>query len=245
MKLINLSAVIVIIIVVLSTSCRKDFMCTDGSGGIITNTLNVSDFTGIDLSIASDVIITQGEDFIVKATGHSNVVNKIDTRVSNNTWEIEFEDHDCYHNYDLTIYITVPDIHAVSVCGSGDVLINDFIDQNDLVLDVSGSGNIDFNTFEGAQYISASISGSGTIRGNKEIDSLNELDIRISGSGSFKGYPVITDDCDIKISGSGDCYVHVENNLVVNIVGSGNVFYLGTPSINSNISGSGSLVNAN
>ncbi len=245
MKLKNLIALAIVIALFLSTSCKKDIFCSGGSGDIITNTLNVSEFSKIDLAIASNIIITQGDDFNIEATGHSNAVNRIDTYVSNNTWRIEFEDGKCFNNYDLTINITVPDINAVSVCGSGDVVINDFIDQNKLDLDVTGSGNIDFNTFEGAQYISASISGSGNIRGNREIDSINKLDIRISGSGKFKGYPIITDDCEIKISGSGNCYVNVNNNLDVKISGSGNVYYLGTPSINSNIIGSGSLIKVN
>ena len=245
MKLKNLSAVVLVIAVFLSTSCKKDIFCSSGSGGIITSSINVSDFTEIDLAIASNVIISQGENFNIEATGHSNAVNRIDTYVSNNTWRIEFEDGACFNNYDLTINITVPDIHAVSVCGSGDVVINDFINQNTLDLDVTGSGNIDFNAFEGAQNISATISGSGIIRGNQEIDSISKLDINISGSGDYKGYPVNSNDCEIKISGSGSCYVNVNDNLDANISGSGNVYYLGTPSININISGSGNLINEN
>jgi hypothetical protein len=227
------------------TACSKENNCKSGSGGSTTRNLNLSNISSIDFQQAGEVIITQGITQAVVVTGDENVVNDIDTDVDNGVWKIDFDKH-CYKNYELTIFITVPNINAVSLSGSGSITINDFTgQQNNLSLDISGSGSIFLSAFDGAQNMSVEISGSGAITASADIPTLKTLDIKISGSGNYDGFSITSDDCDINIPGSGNCKVTVNNHLDVKISGSGNVFYKGHPSITSNITGSGELIDAN
>jgi hypothetical protein len=195
--------------------------------------------------MAGEVIISQGAIREVIAVGDANVVDHIDTDVSNGEWIIDF-DHGCYDNYDLTIYITVPELNEIALSGSGHITVNDFDNQGeDLELRLSGSGTISLNNFIGTENLSVNISGSGTITNSGTMSTLRDQHIKISGSGSYRGFNHPSDYCSINIPGSGNCEVQVQQTLDVKISGSGNVYYKGYPTVTSDITGSGSVVDAN
>jgi len=244
MKLLNVSTVAILIAILFLPSCIKDKLCINGEGTITTRTLSIPDFTGIELAGANDVIISQGTTQEVKATGHPNIIDRIKTNVSGNVWTFSLE-NGCYNNYELTIYITVPNINKIYITGSGDITVNDFTNQGDLLVNISGSGDIDLNAFGSSENLSINISGSGTVVGNADFSALKELDINISGSGDYNGFPIKTDECEISIPGSGNCNVYVRDILDVTISGSGSVYYKGNPTVTQSISGSGSVINDN
>ncbi len=229
----------------LFSGCSKDNdTCISGTGQIVSRTLSVPDFTGINSMGSNNVIITQGTEQEVIAVGHSNIIDRIETNVTGDVWDIELK-NGCYNNYELTIYITVPNIEEVYIEGSGNITFNDFIDQGDLNLAISGAGNIDLNTFDGAENFSINIAGSGNITGKGSFPALKNLSINIAGSGNYSGFPIISDICNINIAGSGDCEVHVNDVLNVTITGTGNVYYKGYPAINTTITGTGNIFNRN
>ena len=110
------------------TSCSKDRNRIEGQGPIVTKTLAVSQFSGLDLAGAMNVIISQGPTQEVKAVGQSNIIDRLKTDVSSGIWEAQLKDGS-YHYDVLTIYITVPSIRAVSLSGSGNITVDDFEHQ--------------------------------------------------------------------------------------------------------------------
>lgn len=225
-------------------SCEKDTLCTKGEGSITTRTIVIPSFNGIEMAVGADVIITQGATQTVVANGHPNIIDKLEKDVSGGVWEIDFG-RGCYNDYELTLNITVPDLNEVLLSGAGEIIIGDFLDQADLDLYISGSGEIVLNSFSGTQNLDVNISGSGEVQANSSFPSLKRIDLKISGSGQFYGFPLETDECYIKVPGSGDIYVHVNDKLDVNISGSGTVYYKGLPAITEQITGAGSVVNSN
>lgn len=244
MKTILLNALIIMLAAIFFSSCYKDAFCTRGNGEIVTKTLSISNFTGIDFQEAGDVYISQGPEQIVTVTGDENIIRKLKENVHSGVWDIDLE-RGCYTDYDLTVNITVPNIDEIHLSGAGNIVLEDFVDQEDLKVTISGSGDIDLNEFEGADKLKVVISGSGKVYGNEAFENLEELDIKISGSGRLEAYPIQAKVCDITISGSGNTYVFVQDDLDVNISGSGSVHYKGYPNIDSNISGTGNIINEN
>jgi len=244
MKVVKVSFLAILVASLFLSACSKEDTCINGQGAVITRTLSVASFTGIDLAGASNITISQGPTQIVKAIGQANIIDRVKTEVSNNYWSISLIDG-CYDNYELSFEITVPNINEIDLSGSGNIIVNNFSNQGDLSIDIEGSGNITLNTFDGAENLSVDISGSGKIEGNADFSDLKTLAINISGSGDYTGFPIQTDECEINIPGSGNCSVYVRDVLVVNISGSGNVLYKGNPAITSNITGSGSIIDAN
>jgi hypothetical protein len=240
----KISIIAILMVSILITGCEKSAFCVQGEGTVTTEVLSISSFSGINSSFSNNVVIKQGAVLEVKATGHPNIIEKITTSVSNNIWEIDL-DNACYQNYELSIEITIPNISSVGSSGSGDVTVEDFIDQGNLDIDMSGSGNITLNNFEGTTDLDVEISGSGDLIANNNITTLNSLDLNTSGSGDYSGFVISSSECTIKSSGSGDCEVNVTNTLDVDMSGSGDVSYRGTPTITREITGSGSLNDVN
>ena len=221
--------------------CSQD--CTEGSGNIATETINLSDIRGINLDLSSNVIFHYSETQEIQITGDDNIIDNVSTTVTDNIWHIDLK-KGCYKNFDLEIVILTPSLDHISIDGSGDVTVNDFSDQDNLELFIDGSGDIVLNKQNSLDNLSIEIDGSGSVKANKIINVPN-LDIQIDGSGNINGFDIISDNCDVNISGSGDCEVTVNDDLDVRIDGSGNAFYRGNPNITQSISGSGELINAN
>ncbi|GET23218.1 head GIN domain-containing protein [Prolixibacter denitrificans] len=230
--------------ILLLISCDSDTTRITGEGPVVTKTITVPDFTGIDLAGAANIIITQGATQTVEVSAQQNIIDRLETNVSGGIWTVKLEDGN-YTNYDLTIYITVPTISSLLVSGSGNIKVNDFTGQDDLALTITGSGNIEMNAFGGCENLSVTITGSGNVMGTKDFSDLKNLDVVISGSGNFAAYPIVSDNCHISIPGSGVCFVTVNDTLNISISGSGSVFYRGSPTVTQTITGSGVVMNTN
>jgi len=212
--------------------------CEQGEGPEVERVLDLPDFTGVKLSCEAKVFITQGDVFEVVAVGEDNIIDELELDVQDDTWNIEF-DH-CVNDYDLEIYITMPDIEYLGVSGSGEIRGDNFFTVQNIVLRVSGSGGICLGLY--AEDVDGKISGSGQVELEGEAE---YLDFDISGSGDLEAFNMPVEKADISISGSGDASVHVLEVLDVRISGSGDVYYKGHPVLNTHISGSGDVIDAN
>jgi hypothetical protein len=231
-----------------SACVRLDFdfdnNCIRGDGPIVEQELLLTEFSIIDLESSFNVVVSQGPVQKIVAVGNQNIIDHLNTTVSGNQWRIRF-DQGCFSNFDLTVYVTVPSIDQIKLSGSGKVEMEDFNQQNDLTVSISGSGGFSMNEFESAENLFVNISGSGGFRANKEITCFETGNVKVSGSGSFHGFPIMVKDCTASTSGSGNCYVYAEESLHATTSGSGSIFYKGTPSVDSHSSGSGRVVHSN
>jgi len=244
MKLLKGVTAILVLSSLLFASCENNGICISGEGTVVTKTVSISSFSEIDMTEAGTIIISQGAVQEVKVTGHPNIIDRLETKVVGNRWDIDLESG-CYKDYDLTISITVPNLQNVVLSGSGSITINDFENQANLAVSIPGSGDITMNSFNGTENLDIVISGSGDISADSLLPNLINTNMSISGSGNINGFSLNTDNCDVSISGSGNVKIGVENQLAVFISGSGNIYYKGYPTIISKITGSGEIVNAN
>ncbi len=224
-------------------ACQKDDVCTQNDGEIITKIIDISTFQGIDLKMSGEVILSQDTIQEVSITGDKHIIDALKTNIDNGIWRIDKKGH-C-NAYDLQIHITTPNIDKVYISGSGNIVVNDFINQNDMTLKISGSGDMSLYKISGGENLTVKISGSGDVNILDTFQPLEHVEVSMSGSGSFKGFNVPTKLCTISNSGSGSNKVLVTDNLKVSISGSGNTYYKGFPNIEESISGSGSVIQVN
>ncbi|MCL3781310.1 DUF2807 domain-containing protein [Prolixibacteraceae bacterium JC049] len=215
-----------------------------GKGEVETRILSVGTFYGVDLASFPNVRITQGNTQLVKAIGSGDVIAQIKATVISNVLKIEME-NSSYTNSQLSIDITIPSINFLSVSGSGDMHINDFDNQDSLSVKMVGSGELHLNKFEGIEQMYVTITGSGIFQAKEDIETLNNLALVNSGSGSYCGFDIVCDNADVKSAGSGKSEVNVRAKLKATIQGAGNVYYKGNPVITKVDRGTGSLINAN
>jgi hypothetical protein len=211
-----------------------------GVGPAIEQELILSDFTKIDLKSSFNAIISQGPVQKVVAVGNENIIERLNTNVTDQQWDMNF-DMGCYSNFELIIYITVPSIEEVKLSGSGNIEMMDFNQDNDLVVTIRGSGNFALNNFESSENLEANLMSSGIFTANKEVNCFKTLSVNTSGSGNFKGFLIKAKKCIVKSTGSGKCFVYAEEKLDASILGSGDIEYKGNPIIDIIDNGSGNL----
>lgn len=206
-------------------------------------TRKVEPFTEISLRISANVHLEQGDKQNLEIVAKASTLEQIITEVKDGKLIIRFPSKNLFWNDfrpgEITIYITTPEINALNVSGSGDIVAEDGIKTKALDLSVSGSGNINLSELA-AEQVKTAISGSGNIILSGK-QTAQDLSVAISGSGNFKGMDYSAKDVSVKISGSGDASVEAKDNLYIRLVGSGNVTYKGKPAIDQSTTGSGTV----
>jgi hypothetical protein len=220
-------------------SCNK----VVGTGPAVTTTRNISNFSGISLSMDATVNITQDSIYFVELIAQQNVLDILETKINGSTLCLGYKNLKYVKATEpVVINIHTPSITSLEVSGSGSMYNTQTISTSNLDLEISGSGKISLAKIE-AQKITSQISGSGKISANAGFS--NSLKSEISGSGDIDFISVEANDVETETSGSGTTKVHAKSNLDAEISGSGNVYYKGNPTIQSNISGSGKLIKLN
>ncbi|HEY4786453.1 MAG TPA: head GIN domain-containing protein [Bacteroidales bacterium] len=197
-------------------------------------------FTGIDLSIAANIQLTQGTPQKFEIEGPACDLENTVTKVNGSVLTIENDHNITWGKRDkVTIYITVENIDKLSVAGSGDILAKNSLTTNDLRLDIAGSGSINIPDLK-ATTLKSSIAGSGSIEISGK-DKAEKHKIHIAGSGDVKAKDFQTSQVEVSIAGSGSCYLNIIDRLKADIAGSGDIYYMGRPVIESSLAGSGKI----
>jgi hypothetical protein len=228
---------ILLLLVVLLTFNACSAMVTKGSGDLITETRQVSNFDRIDLSGVGEVIVTQDGSESLSIETDDNIMKYVEAVVEDGTLKLGFKDRVNFISPSrLVFYVSVDDLNGVAVSGSGDIE-SDMLKTDHLDVAVSGSGDVqvaDISTDE----VNTDISGSGEVYLSGDATT---QDLTISGSGKYQAGDLCSESVTVNISGSGSATVCATENLDSDISGSGSVNYYGQPMINSTGSGSGTL----
>lgn len=245
MKCMNWMSTACLVFLMLMSGCIIDLdddnygPCERGRGTVITEVIDLPYFDGVVLEISGNVFITQGPQLEVVVESYPNLIDRLETRVRNNVWEIDLEG--CTRNPDdIDIFITMPDVRLLEVTGSGVIVSQNVLVTNDIDLVINGSGAIDVAL--DVDDVFAEINGSGDIYLEGRGD---ELFYGLLGSGDLRAFDCNFNEARIRVSGSGDTEVFINEFLNVEISGSGDVFFRGNPIINLDVSGSGDLIDAN
>ena len=211
-----------------------------GSGKVVTEDRQVSNFNQVAVSGIGDLVITQGQDETLKIEAEDNLIPLIKTEISNGKLTISFEDRgrpvSIHNTKPIKYFLGVKDLQGITVSGSGNVSA-DALSTGDLKLTLSGSGNFNLASLQ-AKKLAVVMSGSGDFDLAGKADS---QDVNISGSGTYRAGDLETSNTVLSISGSGKTQVWATENLDLRVSGSGDVEYYGQPKMTQNISGSGKI----
>lgn len=204
---------------------------------------NVENFSRISFAFPGKLYLKQGTPQKVELEGDRDVLQEVETEVSGGRLRIGSEEkwfNWNSHDDKITVYITVADIDAVSVSGSGDLIGQSKIRSNDLDLNVSGSGSMTLDV-EANGNVDADVSGSGNMDLKGHFESFES---NVSGSGRVVLSATIDNTADFGISGSGKIQASGSADMVkTRISGSGKVLAaeLQTNRCDIRISGSGDV----
>ncbi len=203
--------------------------------------INVGDFSELTFGTSGVLYLSQGSETKVVVDADDDILEKIDFDQRGDRLVIRNKNDRGWNRgwgrYELKIYVTMRDIEAIKLSGSGPIYGENVLKTDDLEVKLSGSGNMELEVESGDLEIG--ISGSGSI----EMEGLGEdVYARISGSGKIKANDLEVKSLDARISGSGSIYMTVEDEIEASISGSGNVYYRGDPDrVMNSSSGSGKI----
>jgi len=238
MKKLSNTGFVAIALLFVFSSCRKDLVV--GNGPVVTQARSINNFTGVSYRVPGKVNLKIGPVYKVEVSAQQNILDVLNTYVSNGVLIIDFSDHvRVRENVNITINITAPSADHLSVSGTGDMNVEGDLITSNLNLSSSGTGKIIIQKATVAGTLDADISGVGNISIG-DGSAVNE-DLRISGVGDIDFSNIAAHTAITHTSGSGNMKVNLSQSLDVHISGSGTVYYRGTPAITTHISGSGNV----
>lgn len=207
-----------------------------GSGDLISETREVSDFTGVDVSGEGHVTITIGDEFGLVISAEDNIMPLLTSEVRDDTLVLGVSES-INPTEEITYEVTMPLVSLLRVSGSGRIDVPG-VDNESLEVEVSGSGAINVDDLSATGF-HTDISGSGEVVVSGEAD---HVEVSISGSGSLDAERLTARSATVEVSGSGSVVVDVSEELEVDVSGSGSVEYVGDPpALDVDVSGSGDV----
>lgn len=209
-----------------------------GSGDIVEEGREVSNFDRVALDGVGEVILTQGDSYSLVVEAEDNLMEYIKTSVRGDELIINIKSRrPILPSRPIKFYVTTPNLEAVSVDGAGTVTIDE-LNTGSLELDINGSGHVTIDELD-ADSVLVGIDGVGDLDLTGTADALK---ININGSGNFNGRSLESQSASVNIDGLGNATINVENNLEVDVNGAGQVVYYGDPTLSKNINGVGRVV---
>jgi len=208
-----------------------------GSGKVISEDRQVSDFQRIILQGSGELIIEQGSREALTIEAEDNLLPVLTSEVQNGTLTLSSKrGMSIQPTKPIRYHLQVKDLSGLEISGSGKAQMEK-LEGDSLHLRISGSGDVTIQEID-VNELGVTISGSGEVQAAGTAD---KLSVNVSGSGTCRLEDLQSQQAEVTISGGGDITVWVEEQLDVRVSGSGNVSYYGKPQTNTRISGSGEL----
>ena len=197
---------------------------TTGSGHIITEEKDFSDFTVVDVENIFKIEIVQSDSFSIAITGDDNILDRIKVSKDEETLKIRLERRR-FHHVTLKAAIAMPDLSGLNLEGLSNVIVTGFKSSQDLKLDLSGASSLSGDIEAGNVVIEASGASRVTLEG-----SASTLTLDASGASriDLANFPV--KDASIELSRLSHATVNASERLdPVNLSGDSRLGYLGDP----------------
>lgn len=196
-------------------SSRSD--SANGSGSVVSESRDVSGFDEVELNGIGNLLIEQTGSESLTVEAEEDVLPKIRTEVENDRLIIGPKPGASIHTTEPINYtLTVDDLSALEVSGSGDVQAEG-ISTDELAVTVRGTGDVE-------------VSGRA-----------NSQEIDVSGSGNYRAEELESREVAIDVGGAGSAIINVSDELDAEVSGSGSVEYIGNPTVDQDVSGAGEV----
>lgn len=177
---------------------------TEGSGVAATQVRHLPAFDRVELAGSNNLVVRVGGTQAVVVRGDDNLLDRVTTTVRSRSLVVGSTPGGFTAHSPTSVDVTVPALEAVSLTGSGTVVIDGF---------------------EG-KSLGVSLPGSGTFTGT---GSATRLDVMVSGSGTAQFTRLVAEDVHAVVSGSGSVFVTATARLDAEVSGTGSILYSGHP----------------
>ena len=225
-----------ILIAIVLLLCACGLRAVRGSGKLVTESRDASNFDRVSLGGSGKVILIQGETESLTIETDRNVMRYVTSEVRGGTLVLGTKIGAIVRPTRLRFTVSVKDLAGLTVSGSGDITA-ERVDTERLQIKVSGSGDLRIDALT-AQEVAVRISGSGDVELAGEV---TEQEVTISGSGKYRSGDLRSETVALTISGAGDATLWTTESLDARLTGSGSASYYGNPRTDVSSSGSGKV----
>jgi hypothetical protein len=223
---------------VLFSSCRLFHKKVRGTGNVVMQARNVSNFDGVSVSSAMDLYVRQDSGFSVKVEIDDNLQQYIIVTKENGILHIRQE-----HNINLDatgkikVFVSAPAFTSLSASGACGIFTENTISSSNPI-DIGLTGASKATVELRSPKISADLSGASFLAIKGET---RQFSIEGSGSSNVRCFDLLTEETFIDVSGASEAEVFASVKLDVKASGASEIKYKGNASVSQDVSGAGSV----
>ncbi len=208
----------------LAAACGYGHGSTSGSGHIVTEQRDFTDFTALDVGNIFDTEVVQSDSFSITITADDNVLERV--KVSKDGEELKLRlERRRYHHITLTAKIAMPVLSGLELDGLSRVTVTGFKSSQDLHLDLSEASSLTGDMEAGDVVIEASDASAVTLAG-----SASTLTLDASGRSRVDLADFAVNEASVELSGLSRATVSASERLdPVDLSGDSRLEYLGDP----------------
>lgn len=223
------------IVFLLGTACTT----TRGSGNVVTQEIDVSPFSKLEVSSIFTVRISTGASEALTVRVDDNVVDRLDVGVHGDTLRIGLRTGMDVFDATLEADVTVTSLESIVVSGASRLTFANAI-TGDLAITVSGASVLTGGIEVGEGSLELSGASKVTLSGSAE-----RFGATISGASNLDAAELAIERLEIDVSGASRADVNVTGSLSAGASGASSIRYAGSPSVDrSETSGASSIAPA-
>jgi hypothetical protein len=234
------------------SGCRGVTQTIVGSGNLITQEMDATDFTKLEISHVFQATVTRSDSFSVTITVDNNLLGYVVVRKSGSTLRIYLKAGYAYIGTTKMVEITMPKIDKLSLSGASQGEVSGFRSSQPLEFEASGASSLNIDDIKagdtgfeisGASHISGGIEiseGRFNVSGASSIDLegfASDISLEVSGASqaNLTDFPV--SNATVRISGASAVIVNASGSIDGNVSGVSSLFYLNDPALTIEMSG--------
>ena len=212
------------------------------AGASVQRAYQVAAFDKIEVAGPFDVTVTTGGKPSVRASGPSNLLEKMEVVVEGGVLKIRPEKRNSMFDWNFgrngkaTVAVSVPMLSEAAIAGSGGIAI-DKVSGASFKGEIAGSGDLRLASVE-AGSVELSIAGSGGVTAAGKAKSVT---YEIAGSGDIDAKALVAETARVSIAGSGNVGANATGTAAIEMIGSGNVDLTGGAKCTTDKAGSGEV----
>jgi len=219
-----------------------------GSGNLVTQEFEFSDFSRVEVGSAFQVKIVQADSYRVSVTADDNLFKYIQVSKQGETLKVGLKLMPLRPLFTtLRAEISMPRIYDLDLSGATRGTVSGFSSTENLDIEVSGASSLNLAEMS-AGNVEFELSGASKARGdikaggNARLDLSGASSIQLQGSAGdlvidasgaclveLDNFPV--DNVDVKLSGASGATVNLDGRLDADLSGASRLSYIGVPTM--------------
>lgn len=211
----------------LAAACGYGHGSTSGSGRIVTEQRDFTDFTALDIENIFDIEIVQSDSFSITITADDNVIERVKVSQDGEELKLRLEPRRFHRHITLGAKITMPVLSGLELDGLSRVAVTGFKSSQDLHLDLSEASSLTGDMEAGDVVIEASDASRVTLAGSARTLTLDASDASRVDLADF-----LVNEASVELSGLSLATVNASERLgPVDLRGRSRLEYLGDPTL--------------